>query len=266
VGSSLTRNVATRQGRHRRTRDRGPCPRSATWLVMPPGATSSWLSQRRKVALGPVEQLGAQDGGLHARAARARPAVGSYRRSTVEEPITASGRWPREEVDQREGEQRRWSERAQTKRVHQDKPTQLFAVCDGESRADGAAEQVADKVGRRRASPQRAPFLGILPGFAIFVTAIVADAVKPTSAEAIAQLRALGLQPRQGAQGRHSPGQRARGAGHKLITVGGRCPTSRWPRGTSRLMRGMALDRRSAKEKMTTMLVLMTAGLVQKAV
>jgi hypothetical protein len=86
-------------------------------------------------------------------------------------------------------------------------------VCDGESRADGAAEQVADQVGRRRASPQRAPFLGSLPGFAIFVTALVADAVKPTSAEAIAQLRALGLQPRQGAQGRHSPGQRARRAG-----------------------------------------------------
>ena len=47
MGSSLTRNVGTRQGRHRRTWDRGPCPRSATWLVMPPGATSSWLSQGR---------------------------------------------------------------------------------------------------------------------------------------------------------------------------------------------------------------------------
>ena len=38
---SLPRIVGARQGRHRPTWDSGSCPRSATWLVIAPGATSS---------------------------------------------------------------------------------------------------------------------------------------------------------------------------------------------------------------------------------
>ena len=43
--------------------------------------------------------------------------------------------------------------RRQTERVHQDKPTELVAVSDGEPRPDGASEQVTNQVGRRRAGP-----------------------------------------------------------------------------------------------------------------
>ena len=67
------------------------------------------------------------------------------------EPVTAASCWPCEEVDQREGEQRRWSEAAQAERVHQDEPSNLFPVCDGESGCDGTAEQMPGQVGRQGA-------------------------------------------------------------------------------------------------------------------